>query len=118
MGMMKSLASSEAEALGMDLSEYIQLLNDAPQFAFTPRAPYTPTIRTMKRLDSRPKTFLAWCEAHTRFTPANRYYAEWIDPINGALCTLARYRVGEWLVSFTTTAGEITEWGYSHITAD
>jgi len=73
-----------------------------------------PTISLLKTLDSNGQRFAEYCTTHAQ----DRATYNWDDPITGQPIAHVRYRVGEWICTCTWEGDELTEWGYSHITAD
>jgi hypothetical protein len=73
-----------------------------------------PTITLLKTLDSNGQRFAEYCTTNAQ----DRATYNWNDPITGQPIAHVRYRVGEWICTCTWEGGELTEWGYSHITAD
>jgi len=73
-----------------------------------------PTITLLKTLDKQGTAFAEYCT-----TPAqDRATYNWDDPITGQPIAHVRFKVGEWICTCTWEGDELTEWGYSHITAD
>lgn len=113
MGKMKELAFD----LGLLEDDYIAEQPESLPVTFPPvRVGKRISIHTLRIVSRNPEAFLAWCEDRTPFD--KRYFAEWADPINGKTIFHARYRVADWNITFLLEGGEITQYEYSHITAD
>ena len=68
----------------------------------------------LRYLDRNGAAFAKFCAAQARDQASYR----WEDPITGTPIAHIRYRVGDWICTCTWEGDELTEWGYSHITAD
>jgi len=112
MGKMKELAFE----LGMLEDDYIAEQPALPSTFPPVRVPSRISVHTLRIVSRNPEAFIAWCEDRTAF--GDRYYAEWADPINGKTVHHARYRVADWNITFLLEGGEITQYDYSHLTAD
>ena len=104
--------------LGLLDDDYIENTKKAAKpRTFPPvRVPAHLSVDTMRKASANAETFLSWCENRTPFD--KRYYAEWQDPIDGSNVNHARYRVADWICVFLIKRGEITDWSYTHVTAD
>jgi hypothetical protein len=112
MGKMKELAFE----LGMLEDDYIAEQPALPKTFPPVRVPSRISVHTLRLASRNPEAFIAWCEARTAFS--DRFLAEWQDPIEGYTVHHARYKVADWIVTFLLERGEITQYDYSHITAD
>ena len=112
MGKMKELAFE----LGMLEDDYIAEQPALPKTFPPVRVGKRISVHTLRTVSRNPEAFLAWCEDRTAFS--DRYYAEWLDPINGKTVFHARYKVADWSISFLLEDGEVTQYDYTHLTAD
>jgi hypothetical protein len=113
MGRMKELAMD----MGLLDDDYIEPMADKMVCTFPPvRVGKRISVHTLRIASRNPEAFLKWCEDRTPFS--KRYLAEWQDPIEGYTVHHARYKVADWIVTFLLERGEITQYDYSHITAD
>jgi hypothetical protein len=112
MGKMKELAFE----LGMLEDDYIAEQPALPKTFPPVRVPTRIGVHTLHNLSRTPEAFIAWCEDRTAF--GDRYYAEWQDPVEGYTVHHARYRVADWNITFLLERGEVSQFDYTHITAD
>ena len=112
MGRMKELAFD----LGLLEDDYIAERVALPRTFPPVRVPTRISVHTLRIASRNPEAFLAWCEDRTAFS--DRYYAEWADPINGKTVFHARYKVADWNITFLLENNEITQYDYTHLTAD
>lgn len=77
-------------------------------------APNELTPAQMRVLNASGQLFANFCLAQAR----DQASYNWEDPCTGQPIAHIRYRVGDWICTCTWEGNELTEWGYSHITAD
>lgn len=77
-------------------------------------APNELTPAQMRVLNASGQLFANFCATQAR----DRSTYNWEDPCTGQPIAHIRYRVGDWICTCTWEGNELTEWGYSHITAD
>lgn len=70
--------------------------------------------RFISTLSENSAAFSKFCATNAR----DQATYNWEDPITGTPIAHIRYRVGDWICTCTWEGEELTEWGYSHITAD
>jgi hypothetical protein len=68
----------------------------------------------LRILNTNGAAFSKFCSTQAR----DQATYNWEDPITGEPIAHVRYRVGDWICTCTWEGDELTEWGYSHITAD